>query len=69
MTRVYTTVVYTMNETPTKQQRNYRLEPELENVLCKAKDMGEAPSKTEALRIAIRRYGSQIGVWKDEVSA
>ena len=52
-----------------KAQTNFRLEPELRNVLKKAVNLGEADNETEALREAIRRYGSHIGVLEDRIPA
>ena len=52
-----------------KEQTNFRLEPELRNVLKKAVNLGEADNETEALRTAIRRYGSQLGVLEDRIAA
>ena len=50
-----------------KEQSNFRLEPELRDVLKKAVNLGEADNETEALRTAIRRYGFQLGILEDRI--
>jgi len=46
-----------------------RLTKKDRQILKKAVKMGEALNESDALRTAIRRYGTQIGVLEDRIPA